>query len=123
MRNDAGFVSPFGYNERRKLRTSCFWSSWSLLKFLITAFASDALKVKKLPRGRNFIAQKEETNDRKREKQRDNELFHSHSFFAKWTPGPRCARLDGRCSMRTRGRRPYALRMVMQIPDRSRPCG
>ena len=38
-----------GYNERRKLRTSCFWLSWSALKFFTTPFASDALKVKKLP--------------------------------------------------------------------------
>ena len=40
------FVS---YSERRKLRTSCFWFSRSWLKFPITAFASEALRVKTLP--------------------------------------------------------------------------
>src|SRR5439155_27151110 len=37
------------YSERRKLRTSCFSPSGSPLKFLTTAFASEALRVKKLP--------------------------------------------------------------------------
>ncbi len=38
-----------GYSERRKLRTSCFWFSRSWLKFPITAFASEASRVKTLP--------------------------------------------------------------------------
>src|SRR6266850_1572836 len=38
-----------GYSERRKLRTSCFWFSRSRLKFPITAFASEASRVKTLP--------------------------------------------------------------------------